>query len=166
MVCLIDAYMKFTGGSLNIFNLEKNNDTIIRADVNTKIISTTVPIYKENYGKFSMIGRLNTGKDLVDYLTELPSGPRYLFQEIKCNMHYDSNLAFMEYWKDYPGNKKRVIKLHCTVLKKVGLIIKIVASEKLPKPKPFTYMVNPYIIKPPEYTAACLLWKTLGGKEL
>lgn len=151
---------------MNIFNVEKTNDTIIRADVNTKTISTTVPIYKENYGKFSVIGRLNDRKDLIDCITELSSGPRYLFQEIKCNMHYDTNLAFMEYWKDYPDNKKRVIKLHCTALKKVGLILKVVAIENLSKPKPFTYMINPYIIKPTKYEAACLLWKTLGGEVL
>ena len=152
---------------MNFFKTIKSdsNSTVIQADSNTELVITTKRVYKQNYSPFSMMGPINKGRDLIDCIVGLNRGPRYLFQELKEMMCLNNNIAVMTHWKELPENKKRMIKLHCTELKKAELILKVTAIGNLPKPKPFTYMINPHLIKPEDYAGASLLWETLGGKS-
>ena len=128
-------------------------------------------IYKNDLRPFSAVGPIKyknsskITKDIIDYIIDLRRGARLLFQELKNNRDRDNNLATMKQWVELPANEKRLLQLNCTELIKAGLILKVKVKhlEDYDKTKAYTYLINPYVIKPRDYDDACSLWKLLGG---
>lgn len=128
-------------------------------------------IYKNNLHPFSAVGPIKyknsskITKDIIDYIIDLRRGARLLFQELKNNRDRNNNLVTMEHWVELPVNEKRLLQLNCTELIKTGLILKVKVKhlEDYDKTKAYTYLINPYVIKPKDCDDACSLWKLLGG---
>ena len=129
------------------------------------------PCNKRDLGPFSAVGPIKyknsskITKDIIDYIIDLKRGARLLFQELKNNRDRNNNLVTMEHWIELPVNEKRLLQLNCTELIKAGLILKVKVKhiEDYDKTKAYTYLINPYVIKPKNYDDACILWKLLGG---
>ena len=134
-------------------------------------VVTMKQIYKNNLHPFSAVGPIKyknsskITKDIIDYIIDLRKGARLLFQELKNNRDRNNNLVTMEHWVELPVNEKRLLQLNCTELIKAGLILKVKVKhlEDYDKTKAYTYLINPYVIKPKDCDDACSLWKLLGG---
>ncbi len=128
-------------------------------------------IYKNDLRPFSAVGPIKyknsskITKDIIDYIIDLRKGARLLFQELKNNRDRNNNLVTMEHWVELPVNEKRLLQLNCTELIKAGLILKVKVKhlEDYDKTKAYTYLINPYVIKPKDCDDARNLWKLLGG---
>ena len=134
-------------------------------------VVTLKQIYKNSLHPFSAVGPIKyknsskITKDIIDYIIDLRKGARLLFQELKNNRDRNNNLVTMEHWVKLPVNEKRLLQLNCTELIKAGLILKVKVKhlEDYDKTKAYTYLINPYVIKPKDCDDACSLWKLLGG---
>ena len=134
-------------------------------------VVTMKQIYKNNLHPFSPVGPIKyknsskITKDIIDYIIDLRKGARLLFQELKNNRDRINNLVTMEHWVKLPVNEKRLLQLNCTELIKAGLILKVKVKhlEDYDKTKAYTYLINPYVIKPKDCDDARILWKLLGG---
>ena len=134
-------------------------------------VVTMKQIYKNNLHPFSAVGPIKyknsskITKDIIDYIIDLRRGARLLFQELKNNRDRNNNLATMKQWVELPANEKRLLQLNCTELIKAGLILKVKVKhlEDYDKTKAYTYLINPYVIKPKYCDDARSLWKLLGG---
>ena len=142
-------------------------DTVI----NREYVVKTKYIYKNDLRPFSAVGPIKyknsskITKDIIDYIIDLRRGARLLFQELKNNRDRNNNLVTMEHWVELPVNEKRLLQLNCTELIKAGLILKVKVKhlEDYDKTKAYTYLINPYVIKPKDCDDARSLWKLLGG---
>ena len=129
------------------------------------------PCNKRDLGRFSAVGPIKyknsskITKDIIDYIIDLRRGARLLFQELKNNRDRNNNLATMKQWVELPANEKRLLQFNCTELIKAGLILKVKVKhlEDYDKTKAYTYLINPYVIKPKDCDDARILWKLLGG---
>ena len=134
-------------------------------------VVTMKQIYKNSLHPFSAVGPIKyknsskITKDIIDYIIDLRKGARLLFQELKNNRDRNNNLVTMEHWVELPVNEKRLLQLNCTELIKAGLILKVKVKhlEDYDKTKAYTYLINPYVIKPKDCDDARSLWKLLGG---
>lgn len=127
--------------------------------------------HKEDYRPFSMAAPFKhknarrSEMDLIEILITIPKAAMILFNDLKNNRCPNQNIVTMSEWETLDPGKLRPIYRYLSDLTKAGLIVKIRAiGETLEKPAKFTYMINPYIIKPWEYTKACKAWELLGGK--
>ena len=129
--------------------------------------------HKEDYRPFSMAAPFKhknarrTEMDLIEILITLPKAAIIIFNDLKNNRCPNQNIVTMGEWEALDAGKLRPIYRYLNDLVKAGLIVKVIAiREVLGKPPKFTYMINPYIIKPWEYNKAKETWKLLGGNPL
>ena len=148
-------------------------DVHVMVEDDQELISTTRRKYKEDMKPFSRVGPIKHknspagDEDWVDILLDLSKATSMLFKEVKKKRCKESNIVIMSEWDSLDNDVRRPINHKLAELKKAGLVLKVKPIMGLtPKITKNTFMINPYTIKPNKYNNACLLWKTLGGKEL
>jgi len=120
--------------------------------------------FKDNYAPFSMVGELrkqNTRKnymDIFDRLNTVSKSALNVFNQIKLNLDPKIGIATMSDWADYTPNQRRELNRRLAELRKVDLVLKLRSVDGLLKPAKYSYMVNPYLMIPKEYTEAKELW--------
>ena len=135
--------------------------------------------FKENYAPFGMIGpykRNNARKqymDIFDLLLSLPKSTALLFNEIKENSDKDLGIAVMTMFEDYPKSKMGTTYRRLAKLREINLVKKVVPIE-LPQdqlsgfkpnsitPEKYSYMINPYQLKPWKYELAKEIWERIN----
>ena len=129
--------------------------------------------YKEDRRPFNMVAPFRNknskrkSMDLLDKLLVVSKAAEQVFRDLVYNMNDSDNLVTMEEWKSIGASKMRSIYRRLVELQETELILKVkhINKETAVPPK-FTYMINPYIIKPWEYNKAKETWKLLGGNPL
>ena len=156
----------------------KHSKTIIKVGnccVRYFIDKTTESKYKE----FTQIGVLRnkntrkTYKDLIDHLTTMAKKELILFNKIKSNRNPDTNIAVMTMFEEYPKSKMGTTYRRLAKLREINLVKKVVPIE-LPQdqlsgfkanpiiPEKYSYMINPYQLKPWKYELAKEIWERIN----
>lgn len=105
--------------------------------------------------------------DLIDKLVTVSKAAAVLFNDLKNNRCPDTNVVTMGDWGELTPSEIRSAYRKISELKKADLIVGVEAVDgKINKPPKFTYMINPYYIKPWEYDKAKTGWELLGGKVI
>ena len=125
-----------------------------------------VPV--EDYGDYSMIGRLRTlayspkhaPKDIFDLLTKLSKGAITLLNELKLNMNPYTNI--IKYPTDsFSKSQKVMFNRYMLELKKLKIIKKMVTINKLKPIEKGMYMANPKYFKAVNLYEAEEIWDYL-----
>ena len=87
-----------------------------------------------------------------------------VFDEMICLRDPDTNMIIMTHWYKYNATKMRAKQKKIVKLRHANLIIKVRQLDILPKVQRYTYMINPYLLKPWKYEEAKIIWDTLKQK--
>jgi len=124
--------------------------------------------FKDNYAPFGMVGVLHRKKarkdfmDIFDRINTLSKAAINIFTEIKLKTDDDTGIAVMSEWADLPSGQRRVLNRRLTELRNIDLVLKIRAlKENKTAFEKYSYMINPHLMKPYQYTTAKELWKAV-----
>jgi len=167
---------------INNYNAETTELTVTPG-LQDELTVTIKKKYAEDYSPFAMIGpvnRKNTRKprmDIFKRLTLVSKKEFLLWDEIKEKSDPELGMAVMSRFEDDDNISNLYRRL--ANLKKAGLIRKVTSFEIPPEemkfflsggstifePEKFTYMINPELLKPFQYSLAKKIWNQLEEKQ-
>lgn len=126
-----------------------------------------VKLPTEHYAPFSMIGKMRTMShntlsdlDIFDKLTKVSKSSLVLFNELKLRLDPNTNLTC------YPpvgGSRSEKVMYHKYIKELIGEgIIAKAKTIDITEPVPnYSYMINPYLVKPFQNEKAKKVWNIL-----
>lgn len=117
---------------------------------------------------------LELDMDIFDILVTLPKSTIVLFNDIKASVSDQTGIGVMYSFIDNPDIRNIYTRL--SLLIKADLIRKVIPIENpnselnelksnLLTPERYTYMINPYLIKPWKYELAKQIWDLIEPKD-
>lgn len=150
---------------------ENVNNVNVNIDKPGKLTMSFKKEHDENYFPFNMTSPFvnKPSKQKIPGLLNLlvsitPAAGQLFVNELLVHVDMNNGMVTMKEWEKLSIPQLKPVYRKLAELRKVGLLLPITnikTYKELPK---FTYMLNPYHVKPLKYKTAKKQWDSINGK--